>query len=295
MTASLLIQTLIAGVANGCIYALIGMGISVVFRGSQVINAMQGEFCVIAGIVAALLMKIRDWPYPLAILAGCVIGFVLGGLIEMLLVRPMIRRRASEDSFLLLTIGLAVAGSASVLYLAGRDGHLLPELGAQGVFLIADAVLREHIVWLVLAAAAIAGVLLAFFKFTTLGLAMTAAAIDADGAASNGIDVPRMRTLTFALGGLLGAVAGILLAPLYSVSFSIGFGLTLKGFAAAILGGLSNPLGAVAGGVLLGLVEALSVMSISSAYSDAIAMALLIAVMILAPHGLLGRKGRSGG
>lgn len=295
MTLSLLYQTLIAGVGNGCIYALIGIGISVIFRGSLVINAMQGEFCVIGGMAVALLMKHLGWSYPTSILVGCATGFVLGMLIELLLIRPMIRRRASEDSYLLLTIGLAVAASASVLYFAGRDGYLLPELGTQDVFLIADAVLREHVVWLVAATALIALALRAFFKYTTLGLAMTAAAIDADGAVTNGINVARMRTLTYALGGLIGASAGILLAPLYSVSFSIGFGLTLKGFAAAILGGLSNPMGAVAGGLVLGLVEALSVMGISSAYSDAIAMTLLIVIMILAPNGLLGRKGRAGG
>lgn len=295
MSASLFYQAVFAGLANGFIYALIGMGISVIFRGSQVINAMQGEFCVVGGIAAALLMKTMGWSYPAAIAAGCLSGFALGMIIEVVLVRPMIRRRASEDSFLLLTIGLALAGSAAVLYVAGRDGHVLPELGRQEVFLIADAVLREHVVWLVVVTCAIAVGLRAFFKYTTLGLAMTAAAIDADGASTNGIDVARMRTLTFALGGLLGAAAGILLAPLYSVSFSIGFGLTLKGFAAAILGGLSNPMGALVGGLLLGLVESLSVVGISSAYSDAIAMGLLIGIMIIVPHGLLGRRGRAGG
>jgi branched-chain amino acid transport system permease protein len=240
-------------------------------------------------------MELWHWPYLAAILAGCLIGLAYGALIELITVRPMIRRRASEDSYLLLTIGLAIASSASVLHFAGRDGYLLPELGTQKVLLIADAVLREHVIWLVVATAVIAMALRAFFKHTTLGLAMTAAAIDADGAASIGVNVGLMRTFAFAVGGMLGAAAGILLAPLYSVSFSIGFGLTLKGFAAAILGGLSNPLGAVAGGLFLGLVEALSVIGISSAYSDAISMTLLIAIMIVAPNGLLGRGGRAGG
>jgi branched-chain amino acid transport system permease protein len=295
VTASLLVQSILAGIANGCIYALIGIGVSVIFRGSQVINAMQGEFCVIGGILAALAMQGWNWPYPAAIAGGCAAGFGLGALVEFVLMRAMIRRRASDDSYLLMTIGLAIASSASMLYLAGQDGYLLPELGHQNVYLIFDAVLREHVIWLVVATGAISLTLRSFFKRTTLGLAMTAAAIDADGAASNGVNVDLMRTCTFALGGLLGAVAGILLAPLYSVSFSMGFGLTLKGFAAAILGGLGNPLGAVVGGLLLGLVEALAVVGISSAYSDAVSMALLIVIMIAVPNGLLGRKGRSGG
>ncbi|MGA8321396.1 MAG: branched-chain amino acid ABC transporter permease, partial [Xanthobacteraceae bacterium] len=128
-----------------------------------------------------------------------------------------------------------------------------------------------------------------------MGLAMMATSIDADGAATIGIDIRRMRTLTFALGGILGAAAGILLTPLISVDYALGINLTLKGFAAAILGGLANPLGAIVGGITLGLVEALAVIAISSDYKDVISYSLLIVIMIVMPNGMLGRAGRQGG
>jgi branched-chain amino acid transport system permease protein len=122
-----------------------------------------------------------------------------------------------------------------------------------------------------------------------------AASIDPDGAATNGIDVGRMRTFTFVLGGLLGALGGILVTPLVGVDYTLGLSLTLKGFAAAVLGGLTNPLGAAVGGLTLGLVESLAIIGISSSYKDVVAFGALIAIMILMPQGMLGRAGRRGG
>ena len=116
-----------------------------------------------------------------------------------------------------------------------------------------------------------------FYHRTHIGLSMLAASIDAEGAATIGIHVGRMRTLTFLLGGLVGGLAGVLVSPLITLHYEMGLLLTLKGFAAAILGGLFNPFGAVVGGVVLGLVESLAVLAVSSGYKDVIAMAILIA------------------
>jgi branched-chain amino acid transport system permease protein len=158
-----------------------------------------------------------------------------------------------------------------------------------------DAVIRTHALWLIAITLVIAAGLRAFYHHTTLGLSMMATSIDADGAATIGINVARMRTLTFVLGGILGAIAGILMTPLISVDYTFGINLTLKGFAAAILGGLTNPLGAVVGGVTLGLVESLSTVFISSSYKDVISFGVLIVIMIVMPNGMLGRAGRQGG
>jgi branched-chain amino acid transport system permease protein len=124
---------------------------------------------------------------------------------------------------------------------------------------------------------------------------MLAASIDVNGSLTIGINVPLMRTLTFAAGGLMGGLAGVLVAPLINIHYEMGLLLTLKGFAAAILGGLTSPLGAVFGGVILGLVESLAIVAVSSGYKDVIAMAILILIMIVMPQGLLGRRGRRGG
>ena len=134
-----------------------------------------------------------------------------------------------------------------------------------------------------------------FYSHTRLGQAMLAASIDVNGSLTIGINVPLMRTLTFVAGGLMGGLAGVLVAPLINIHYEMGLLLTLKGFAAAILGGLTSPLGAVFGGVTLGLVESLAIVAVSSGYKDVIAMAILILIMIVMPQGLLGRRGRRGG
>ncbi len=295
MTLGLLVQSVLAGVTNGFVYGLVGMGLAVIFRGTRIINAMQGEFGVIGGMAAVLLLEGFHWPMPVAVIGGIVGGAVTGVAVEMVFVRPMRRRGAGEDSYLLMTLGVAFAVSASVLYFIGRDVRVLPGIGGEGILLIFDAAIRIHSVWLIGVGLAAMLALRLFFTRTLFGLSMMAASIDEDGALTTGINVPMARTVTFVLGGVVGALAGILVTPLTTVHYEMGLLLTLKGFAAAILGGLANPTGAVVGGVTLGLLESLAVAAVSSGYKDVIALSALIVIMIFMPHGMLGRGGRKGG
>jgi branched-chain amino acid transport system permease protein len=295
MSLGLILQALQAGITNGFIYALVGMGLAVIFRGSRIINVMHGEFSVVGAMVTVLMLASARFPYWFAILCGVLSGPLIGAIIEMALVRHMIRQRSTEDQFVLLTIGLERAIAAAVLFFVGRNGYLLPAFGGDHVFIVFDTVIREHALWLIAVAVIVVVALREFFRRTTLGLAMTAASIDADGAATIGINVSRMRTLTFALGGLLGSIAGILITPLIAVDYTTGLPITLKGIAAAILGGFTNPLGAVVGGLTLAIVESVVVISFSSGYKDVLTFSALIAIMIILPHGILGRAGRGGG
>jgi branched-chain amino acid transport system permease protein len=295
MSVSLLLQSVLSGLTNGFVYGLVGLGLAAIFRGTRIINAMQGDFALLGGITAALLLERLGWPMALAFATAVAVGGISGWLMELLLIRPLRRRGGSEDSYLLLTLGVAFAVSAFVLYAVGRDSHALPGLGGEGIIVIGDASIRTHAVWLIAISLATMAGLRLFFAKTALGLSMLAAALDAEGALTTGIDVPLMRTLTFALGGLVGGLAGILVGPLVTVYFDMGLLLTLKGFAAAILGGLANPMGAIAGGVTLGLLESLAIVTVSSGYKDVIAMVILIVIMIVMPNGLLGRRLRKGG
>jgi branched-chain amino acid transport system permease protein len=295
MSGTLLLQSAFAGLTNGFVYALVGLGIAVVFRGTRIINAMQGEFALIGGVAAYLLLERFGLPLAVAALGGVIAGGALGWLTELLLVRPTRRRGGSEESFLLLTLGIAFAISAGTLYLFGRDSRLLPGIGGEGSQIIFDAAIRTHALWLIAIATLVMVLLWLFYHRTHVGLSMLAASIDEEGAATIGIDVPRMRTLTFLLGGLVGGLAGVLVSPLITIQYEMGLLLTLKGFAAAILGGLTNPFGAVVGGVTLGLIESLAVVSVSSGYKDVIAMTILILIMIVLPNGMLGQRVRKGG
>lgn len=295
MTLGLLFQSILTGLTNGFVYGLVGLGLAAIFRGTRIINAMQGDFALIGGIAAVLLLEKLQWPLAAAMTAGVLLGALAGWLIEVFLVRPLRRRGGTEDSYLLLTLGIAFAASALVLYFVGRDSHALPGIGGEGIIVIWDAAIRVHSVWLIGISLSVMLLLRLFFARTTMGLSMMAAAIDAEGAATTGINVGLMRTLTFVLGGLVGALAGVLVGPLVTVHYEMGLLLTLKGFAAAILGGLTNPMGAIVGGITLGLVESIAIVTVSSGYKDVIAMTILIIIMIAMPQGLLGRKLRRGG
>lgn len=295
MSGTLLLQSALAGITNGFVYALVGLGIAVVFRGTRIVNAMQGEFALVGGMAAFLVVERLGLPLAAAAVGGVVAGGVLGWLAELLLVRPTRRRGGGEESFLLLTLGIAFAISAGVLFLFGRDSHSLPGIGGEGSQVFFDAAIRTHAIWLIVIASVVMVLLWLFYHRTHIGLSMMAASIDEEGAATIGIDVPRMRTLTFVLGGAVGGLAGVLVSPLITIHYEMGLLLTLKGFAAAILGGLTNPFGAVVGGVTLGLVESLAVLTVSSGYKDVIAMAILILIMIVLPNGMLARRARRGG
>ncbi|PSS60595.1 branched-chain amino acid ABC transporter permease [Ensifer sp. NM-2] len=295
MSLVLVWQSVLAGLANSFVYAMVGIGIAVIFKGTRIINAMQGDFAVIGGMLAVFGVASFGLPYPLAVVCGIIGGAATGYGIDRFCVRPMMRRHAEEDAFLLLTIGLAFTISAAVLYFAGRDAHLLPGIGGNGVVEIFGAFITVHALWLIAIALVVVTGLWVFYRHSIAGLSMTAVSIDPDGAATNGINVARMRGYTFVLGGAIGALAGILVTPLIAVSYQMGLGITLKGFAAAILGGLANPLGAVVGGLVIGLSEALAVVGLSSGYKDVVALSIMIAMMVLMPNGLLGRVGRKGG
>ena len=295
MTITLLLQSILAGLTNGFVYGLIGLGIAIVFRGARIINAMQGDFALLGSVVAYVALTRFHLPMLPAFLVGVIAGGVLGFLVERFLIRPTEKRAGTEDSYLLVTLGGAFAASAAVLLYFGRDSYVLSGVGGDSSINVFDAAIRVHAVWLIVISSVVVAGLKLFYSHTRLGQAMLAASIDVNGSLTIGINVPLMRTLTFAAGGLMGGLAGVLVAPLINIHYEMGLLLTLKGFAAAILGGLTSPLGAVFGGVTLGLVESLAIVAVSSGYKDVIAMAILILIMIVMPQGLLGRRGRQGG
>jgi branched-chain amino acid transport system permease protein len=295
VTITLLLQSILAGLTNGFVYGLIGLGIAIVFRGARIINAMQGDFALLGSVVAYVALTRFHLPMLPAFLVGVIAGGVLGFLVERFLIRPTEKRAGTEDSYLLVTLGGAFAASAAVLLYFGRDSYVLSGVGGDSSINVFDAAIRVHAVWLIVISSFVVAGLKLFYSHTRLGQAMLAASIDVNGSLTIGINVPLMRTLTFAAGGLMGGLAGVLVAPLINIHYEMGLLLTLKGFAAAILGGLTSPLGAVFGGVILGLVESLAIVAVSSGYKDVIAMAILILIMIVMPQGLLGRRGRRGG
>ncbi len=284
------LQYLLAGVTTGGTYALIALGFSLVYNATGVINFAQGEFVMLGGMVTAVALK--AWGLPLALAAGfaIVITTLVGLLFERVAIRPA--RNASIVTLIIITVGASIflRGTAGIIW--GPDERPVPAFSGEQALMVGGAYISPQGLWVLGATLVVAvGTWLAF-QHTVLGKAMRACAINPDAAQLCGIDLRRMVSWSFGLAAASGAVAGIVLAPMTMTQYNVGTMLGLKGFCAAMLGGLGNGLGAIAGGFLLGVLEALGAGLISSSYKDAIAFVVLLVVLVLKPSGLLGGSER---
>jgi branched-chain amino acid transport system permease protein len=280
-----LLQFGFSGLTVGAIYALVALGFAIIYNASQVINFAQGEFVMLGGM-ATVFIAAAGVPLPLAIVAAIGLAVVVGLVLERCAIEPA--RNASVVTLIIITIGASILLRGLVQLLLGKDYHRLPAFSGDAPIAVAGAMLQPQSLWVLGVAALVVVLLHWFFARTLFGKAMLATAYNPLAAQLVGIDTRRMLLVSFGLAAGLGAVAGILITPITLTSYNVGVMLGLKGFAAAILGGLGSGPGAILGGLLLGLAEALTAGYVSSAYKDAIAFVAILAVLLLRPSGLLG-------
>ena len=282
-----LLQYLLSGLTVGAIYALVALGFSIIYNASNVINFAQGEFVMIGGMATVSLIKVG---VPLALAAALAIAATT--LVGLALEKFAVERVRGESvvTLIIITIG------ASILLrgLAGlgwdKNLHALPAFSGERPIALGGATILPQSLWVVGVTLAVVAALWWFFNRTLHGKAMLATSHNRLAAQLVGISVRRVLLVSFGLSAALGALAGILIAPITFTAWDVGVMLGLKGFAAAILGGLGSGPGAVLGGLTLGLLEALSAGYVSSAYKDVIAFGIMLAVLVLMPGGLLGRR-----
>jgi branched-chain amino acid transport system permease protein len=273
---------LLTGVTVGFVYALVGMGFTVIYNSSGIINFAQGEFVMAGGMLTVFLVA---WGVPfapayiLAILLTALLGVLLWKLTDL-------SRESSQVSLIILTLGYAIflRGLAEVVF--DKELHTLPPIFGEGSFTIFGAVLSYQALLVIVVSIAIVAGLWYFFRHTRLGKAMIAASDNPEAARLMGINLPRILMLNFTLAAAIAAVGGILLTPITSTNYEVGIMLGLKGFAAAIVGGLSNPFGAVVGGLLLGIMETLVAGYLSSEYKDAVAFVIMLLILFFRPGGI---------
>ena len=281
------LQFVAGGLTAGAIYALVGLGFSIVFNASGAINFAQGEFVMIGGMSAVALLA-TGMPLPIAIALALVVVVVVGLLLDKLAIEPA--RNAGTVTLIIITIGasLFLRGLAQLVW--DKRIHVLPAFSGEQPIRLAGATLLPQSLW-VLGVTALAVVVLSwFFGRTLFGKAMLASSYNPLAARLMGIQTRTVLLVSFGLAALLGALAGVLTAPITFTSYDSGVMLGLKGFAAAMLGGLGSFAGAVVGGLALGLLESLSAGFVSSAYKDAIAFLVLLALLFFMPGGLLGAR-----
>ena len=281
-------QYLLTGLTVGAIYALVALGFSIIFNASHVINFAQGEFVMIGGM-ATVSLTAAGLPYllaiPLAVAAAALVGLVL----EKFAVEPA--RGASVITLIIITIGASIFLRGLALLVWDKNLHALKPFTGDAPIAFAGATILPQSLWVLGVTLAIVLALSWFFGRTLLGKAMLATSHNRLAAELAGINVRMVLFLSFGLSAALGAIAGILIAPITTTSYDVGVMLGLKGFAAAILGGLGSGVGAVVGGLALGIAESMSAGYLSSAYKDAIAFVIILVVLFFMPSGLFGRRG----
>ena len=279
------LQLLFSGLTVGATYALAALGFSIIYNASGVINFAQGEFIMLGGMIAAVLSA-AGIPLPLAIVAAIAIVAIVGLLVDKLAVEPA--RDADITSIIIITIGVSMIVRGCVEVILGKGNHALPHFSGDKPLAVLGATILPQSLWVMAVTIVVVIVLAAFFGRTRLGKGILATAHNRLAAQLVGVNVKNVLLTSFGLSAALGAIGGILVTPIATTSYDSGIMLGLKGFVAATLGGLGSGVGAVAGGVILGLIEAFTAGYVSSAYKDAVPFVLVLIILLVRPRGLFG-------
>ncbi len=279
-------QLLASGLTLGAIYALVALGFVTIIRASQIINFAQGEFVMLGGVVTFYLLKGFNLPYPLAALVATGIVVAVGFLLYISVIYPL--RKASTLIVLISTLGASIFLSNTSSLLFGTLPKALPPFSAERPLMIGGVSVVPQSLW-VLGTTFLLLIFLYLLSHRTLwGKAMEASSTDPLGADLLGISRNFMVFLAFGVSAGIGAVAGILVTPIFFTSYNSGTILGLKGFIAAVLGGWGKNTGAILGGFVLGVVESMSLAFIPSGYKDGVAFAILLFILYFRPRGILG-------
>ncbi|MEG9524705.1 MAG: branched-chain amino acid ABC transporter permease [Hyphomicrobiales bacterium] len=283
----MLTSILVSGLGLGSMYGLVALGFHVTYAVSGTVNFAQGSVVTLGAVLAYALGVTLGWPMPAAIvlaLAGCAL---FGLVVERALVRPFVAR--GSDAWLLATVAGGIVLDNTVLFTFGKEPRSLPSpLATKPVEILGTGIYPLQLV------IPVVGIALAFairtvFRRTDLGRVLLAVAQNADAARLMGIDVRRTVACAFALSAVLAGIAGLLIAPLFSVSAELGTLFGIKAFAVAILGGIGSATGVILAGLLYGLLEAGVTATLGSTYTQLVVFSVIILALTLRPDGLLGR------
>ena len=285
-----LITQLMSGLAVGAVYGLVAVGLSMIYRAMGLVNFAQGDMVMVGAFIGyTILVLVPGIPFWLVLVGAMLGAAVLGLVIERLAFRPSLKRGASQVYLVLLTLGIGIVLANLARLIWGANPVVYPTPLTHEIIRIAGYPLPAVYIYIALVMPALLIGLHAFFTRTWLGLALRAAADDPDTAATMGIRASVASSTSFALASGIGAIAGVVYAPITYVSFDMGL-VGVKAFAAAALGTFGSIPGAVVGGFIIGLGETFGGQLIATEFQDSIAFALMIAILIVRPTGLFGGR-----
>lgn len=281
------LQFLFSGITVGAAYALAALGFTIIYNTSGVINFAQGEFIMLGGMLSAAMLSL-GLPLYLAIALAIIATGIIGLIVEKLVIEPA--KDVDVIGLIIITIGASLAIRGFVQVWLGKSNRTLPSFSGETPLKIFDASLLPQSLWVLGVAFIIVLLLGWFFGKTVMGKSMLATSYNKLAAQLMGINTKFILFLSFGLSAILGAVGGAILTPITFTSYDVGIMLGLKGFVAAVLGGMGSGAAVVAGGLLLGIAESMAAGYMSSSYKDAVPFLLILLILFFRPNGLFSAK-----
>lgn len=283
-----LVQSLINGVGVGLVYGLVAIGFCVIYNASGIVNFAQGVFVMLGGMFAYSFFVGMHMPLALAAALSIIVTAGVGILVQIVVIRPMWQRKAPMFAIILATLAVQLLIEQVVILTMGDQPRTYPEFTGGGPLKVGQIAISYQLFWILGCGALMVVLLNLFFNRTRVGRALRACSQNREAAALLGIPVGGMLMLSFALSAALGAAAGILITPTQYTAYSVGEPFGVNGFIAAIIGGFGSAPAALAGGILLGVVQSAAIVVFGAGYKNVIALTVLLVVLLFFPKGLFG-------
>jgi branched-chain amino acid transport system permease protein len=293
------LDTVIRGVQTGSVYALVGLGINIIFGATGVFNFAQGDMVMVGAVLGVTLWTATGLAFPLAILLVVGVAAAIGAATEIVAVRGTARFKQATVLWVISTLGVSIIIQAIAAHLVQESGEHangtinFPPYVPWGPFHLGDLLITPQRAMLFPIAIVLTLIISLFFRRTLWGRALSAMAFDREGAAMRGIPVGWMAVVAFGLGGAVAGFGGFAAGPITQASVNLGFTVTLQGFIAATIGGIPKIWGPLIGGVILGLVVQFTTAYWDAAYINVVSLIVLLSVLLIKPNGILGRATRT--
>lgn len=287
-----LLQALFAALTVGSMYALVALGVALIYNSTNIINFAQGEFVMLGGMTMVTLYGQLKWPLYFSIPVTIAVTVLVGMGLMKVSYRP--GKSTSLITVLIITIGASLFISGSAMHIWDTDIHRYEPFSGDAPLKLGGAAIAPQSLWVIGLTLVVVVLLVVYFQFTIYGKAMKACALDRTAAGLLGIRVKKMVLLSFAMSAALGCVAGIIMTPLTMVDYSGGMLLAIKGFSAAMLGGMGSFVGAVIGGFVFAFLESFAATFVTSRFKELVTFIVIINVLLFLPRGIMGPRVQEG-
>ena len=283
------LQIIISGIAQGCIYGLIALGVVLIYKATETVSFAQGELMMLGAFIGLIVMTSLGFPFWLAFACAVLAMGAFGIVLERLVIRPILGQPAFSIVMLTIGIGYVARGAITMVPGLGTETHTLPVPYKDQVWHAAGLVLNVEQMVIIAATLVLSAALYAMFRYSKIGVAMQAASQNQLAAYYMGIPVKRLNGLVWGLAAAVAAVAGLLLSPITFVHANMGF-IGLKAMPAAVVGGFGSLPGAIVGGLVIGVVEAMAGFYLPEGFKDIAAYVVVLIMLVVRPNGLFGER-----